>query len=251
MDAIVKILVVVLMALFVYREIIKATSVRKQPVASDTKVSLLSFVGFIALLGGFVYFGMFITLIETRDLRPYHKTSIVSIYDKGVIQVGDIAVQTNLAKKKELELLAYDLTSMCKGSDGCEAQKLLDFVTRIPYKTDLTSRNAKEVILSNWGDCDDKSNLFASLLTERGIDYKFVYVEQHVFVVVHVDDTSNLSTLRSRLLIDNKNYYYAETTATNSKLGEHNGQFPYNFIGIYDMKHDVEIDMNEVSFKIG
>lgn len=253
MDLWVKIAIVVLIAVFVYREILKSVSKPStQTPSPKSKAGFLSFIALGSAVGGFIYIGMSMTLIETRDLRPYIQNSqLVSLYDRGVIQLNGMVIKTNLARHGELAPLANRLTLGCNGNDGCEVQKMFDYVTHIPYKTDHTSRNPKEVIATNWGDCDDKSNLFASLLNERGMDYRFVYVANHVFVVVHVENTTTLPFLRAKLTIDNQDYYYAETTSTGARIGEHNGQFPYSFKGIYDIKNDEETDLEKVSFRIG
>lgn len=251
MDFGIKVAVVAFIGFFVYREILKSLTLPSAQRAKP-KAGFLSLVGVGAAVSGFVYVGMSMTLIETRDLRPYIRSpQMVSIFDKGVIELNGMVIKTNLAPPGELAPLANQLSSGCHGNDGCEAQKLFDYVTRIPYRSDHTSRSAKAVIATNWGDCDDKSNLFASLLNERGIDYRFVYVPHHVFVVVHIEDTRLLPFLSARLSIDGKNYYYAETTASGAKIGEFNGQFPYSFEGIYDLKNDHSVDLETVSFRMG
>ena len=252
MDLWIKITVVGLIAFFVYREILKSLSQQvSQPQVSKSKAGIMSLMTVSAGVGVFMYAGMQITLIETRDLRPYSKTQMVSIFDKGIIELNGMVIKTNLANTGELAPLAKQLTMDCNGNDGCEIQKMFDYVTHIPYKSDHTSRNAKKVIETNWGDCDDKSNLFASLLNERGFDYRFVYVPHHVFVVVHVKDTSTLPYLRAKLRMDGKEYYYAETTAAGARIGEFNGQFPYSFEGIYDIQNDKEVRLKDVFFGIG
>lgn len=255
MDLWIKIAAVGIIAFLVYREILKSASQQSnQPPVPKSKASFISLIMVGTSVGIFVYAGMSITFIETRDLRPYlplNSPQMVSIYDKGVIELNGMVIKTNLAKTGELSTLANQLTQECNENDGCEIQKMFDYVSSIPYRTDHTSRSATEVIKSNWGDCDDKSNLFASLLNEKGVEYKFVYVPHHVFVVVHVKDTSTLPFLSTRLKIDGREYYYAETTATGSRIGEFNGQFPYSFEGIYDIKNDEEVDLDRASFKIG
>lgn len=252
MELWVKIAIVLLIAFFVYREILKSA---QQPSIQTSKASFMSLVGVGGVVGVFTYIGMSMTWVETRDLRPYSLPSqsgqFVSIYDRGVIELNGMVIKTNLAHQGELSPLAQKLTQGCNGDDGCEAQKLFDYVTAIPYRTDYTSRNALTVIKTNWGDCDDKSNLFASLLNERGIDYRFVYVPHHVFVAVHLNDTRNIPFLNAKLTMEGKDFYYAETTASGSKIGEFNGQFPYSFEGIYDMNKDRPEELSNVKFSIG
>lgn len=247
----IKIAIIVLIAVLVYREVMKSLSPTAQN-RPKTKAGFFSLLTIGSVVSGFVYVGMSITWIETRDLRPIvQSTQFVSIYDPGVIELNGMYIKTNLAREGELRPLAEKLTEGCHGNDGCEVQKIFDYVTRIPYKTDHTSRSPSEVLQSNWGDCDDKSNLFASLLQEKGIDYRFVYVPHHVFVVVHVQDPSSLPFLSAKLKIEGKDYYYAETTATGARLGDFNGQFPYKFEGIYDIKNDEEVNLDSVGFRLG
>lgn len=256
MELWIKITLVTLFGVFVYREILKSAAAHsdQSSLPSKHKAGFLSLILVGMSVGIFVYAGMSMTLIETRDLRPYrapHSPQMVSMFDKGVIELNGMVIKTNLARKGELAGLADQLTRHCRGNDGCEIQAMFDYVTHIPYKTDYSSRNAKAVVATQWGDCDDKSNLFASLLNERGFDYRFVYVPHHVFVVVHVDDTKSLRFLPARLIIEGKNYYYAETTATGASIGEFNGQFPFQFEGIYDMEKNEAVDPKKIAFRIG
>jgi len=250
----IKIFLVALFAFVIYREILKTaakhTDYRSVP---RTKANFSHFLFIGAVVGIFTYAGMSLTRIETRDLRPYLPSTasqMVSIFDPGVIELNGMVIKTNLAKPGELASLANKLTQGCEGNDGCEAQKMFDYVTAIPYHTDHTSRNALDVIETNWGDCDDKTNLYASLLNEKKIDYKFVYVPNHVFMAVHLNNTRLLPFLAASLTIQEKKYYYAETTASHAKLGEFNGQFPSSFEGIYDLKEHRDVALNTVVFRM-
>jgi|GEM_PF-367531 len=249
-----KIAIISLIAFAVYREILKSAKTASTRPAQTSKAGLITFIGVGSVVGMFTYAGMSMTWIETRDLRAYHpenSSQFVSLYDRGVIELNGMVIKTNLAREGELAPLAEQLTRGCRGDDGCEAQKLFDYVTSIPYRTDYTSRNALSVVKSNWGDCDDKSNLFASLLNERGIDYRFVYVPHHVFVAVHLNDTDRVPFLNAKLTMDGKDFYYAETTASGARIGEFNGQFPYSFEGIYDMNRNRPEELSNVKFSIG
>lgn len=256
MDLWLKIAIISLITFAVYREILKSAKTAHTRSVQTSKAGFMSLIGVGSIVGMFTYAGMSMTWIETRDLRAYSLPSsstsqFVSLYDRGVIELNGMVIKTDLAREGELAPLAEQLTRGCRGDDGCEAQKLFDYVTAIPYRTDYTSRNALSVVKSNWGDCDDKSNLFASLLNERGIDYRFIYVPYHVFVAVHLSDTRNVPFLNARVTIGGKDFYYAETTASGAKIGEFNGQFPYSFEGIYDMKRNRPEELSNVKFSIG
>lgn len=244
--------VLLVLAALVYREILKTAS-KTDPAPVKKKAGAFSLLSVGAVVGIFTYVGMSVTWIETRDLRPYvpkMSGELVSPFDSGVIELNGMVIKTNLARSGELSELARTLAHGCEGNDGCEAQKLFDYVTAIPYRTDHTSRNALEVVQTNWGDCDDKTNLYASLLNERGIDYRLVYVPHHVFMAVHTRDSSSLPMLAASLTIGGEKYYYAETTAKGARIGEFNGQFPSSFVGVYDLKANESIDVDRVAFRI-
>lgn len=257
MDIWIKIAIIIVFSLLIYREILKSASLENIPLSNTTSKNKAGFLSLLMIgvsVGIFVYIGVSITNIQTRDLRPYRPNNspeMISIFDSGVIELNGQYIKTNLAKSGELATLANSLTQKCAGNDACEIENLFDYVTRIPYRTDHTSRSPKEVLRTNWGDCDDKSNLLASLLNERGFDYRFVYVPRHVFMVIHVDDKSRLPFLSVKLTIDGKAYYYAETTAAGSHIGDFNGQFPYTFDGIYDIVKNEAVDLKKVSFWMG
>lgn len=248
-----KIIVLVLIGYFVYKEILKSAANGSAAHHQRSKAGFAQIVLVGSVVAGFTYIGMSVTWIETKDLRPYRiegSPQMVSVFDPGVIELNGMVIKTNLAPRGELSALAASLVEGCGGARECEAQKLFDYVTAIPYRTDHTSRDAREVIATRWGDCDDKSNLYASLLNEREIDYLLVYVPQHVFMAVHLDSAANLPLLRASLQIDGKRYYYAETTATNASLGEFNGQFPASFQGVYDLERNEAVNTGGISFRL-
>lgn len=247
----IKLFILLLLAFLLYRQILRAATYKTS--APTSKASFLTLFSVGGIVGLFVFAGMSVTFIETRDLRtvsPKYSPQTVSIFDPGVIEVGNMIIKTNIAPKGSLAPLVQRLTQECHKDQGCEIQKMFDFVTNIPYQTDHTSRSPRAVLESNWGDCDDKSNLFASLLDEKGYHYALVYVPHHVFVAVHTEDDSDLPFMKARIIIDGKPYYYAETTAKNARIGEFNGQFPSSFLGIYDLKNRDEIDLDQISFRL-
>lgn len=176
-------------------------------------------------------------------------TAIIVKLGEGMIEINGDGIHTNLAKRGELKELADQLTLGCKGNDALEIQRLFDFVTAIPYKSDHTSRHPHDVLSANWGDCDDKCNLFASLLQERKHDYRFVYVPNHVFVVVHVKNNKAIKGSKTKLLINGKPFYYAETTIKGARIGQYNGYSFKSIEGIYDIRRKMPVVMENVLFR--
>lgn len=108
------------------------------------------------------------------------------------------------------------LTQTCNKEEVCEVQKMLDFVTNIPYKINpSTAKSPKTVVEQNFGDCDDKSNLLISLLKQKGYEAYFVLVPEHIFVIIDLKDNLN----KNALYVDNRRFHILESTAKNSKIG--------------------------------
>ena len=112
--------------------------------------------------------------------------------------------------------LALFLTKDCRNDKICEVQKMLDFVTRIPYKiNDGIAKNPRRVVEQNFGDCDDKSNLLISLLKTKDYEAYFVLVPEHIFVIINLEENID----KKALYVNHKRFYILESTATNSKIG--------------------------------
>ncbi len=108
------------------------------------------------------------------------------------------------------------LTQTCKQDSICEVQKMLDFVTNIPYKINpSTAKNPKTVVEQNFGDCDDKSNLLISLLKQKGYEAYFVLVPEHIFVIIDLKNNLN----KNALYVNSKRFYILESTAKGSSIG--------------------------------
>lgn len=132
-----------------------------------------------------------------------------------------------VARKGEPSLtrLAQTLTKNASSREE-KAQFLLDFVTKqIEYNQEKahSGRNIvkrpNEVLMSGRSICGGKSVLYASLLEQLEIDYKFLYYEDHISVAV-AGDYINYNGL-SLKIYDNI-YSLAETTAYGFQIGYSN-----------------------------
>lgn len=123
------------------------------------------------------------------------------------------AVQTT----PEIKNKALSLSKGCL-DDYCKAQRILDFVTAIPYRVNNYSTNTPKItIRKNSGDCDDKSNLLISLLNSVGIKSYFVLVPNHIFVISKIKDSSLKNT--KGLWVEGEKYMILESTAHGSQVG--------------------------------
>jgi hypothetical protein len=104
---------------------------------------------------------------------------------------------------------------------------VLAFVQSIPYSTDLNSTGYEEyprfpieVLVDQTGDCDCKSDLFATLIMTLGYGAVFINPPDHLAVGVLGDNLQG-----TYWTYQNQTYYYAETTGIGFKVGDLPDQF--------------------------
>ncbi|MBI4980967.1 transglutaminase domain-containing protein [Candidatus Woesearchaeota archaeon] len=129
-----------------------------------------------------------------------------------------------VAKKGEpsLERLVQKLTVGLTTPEQ-KAQRLLDFVTtKLKYNHSDALASAEvlkrpsEVLMTQGSDCSGLAILYASLLEQVGIDYRLVYSEDHVSVMVR-GNFLNYNGLAFNLGSDT--YHLAETTTKGFRIG--------------------------------
>lgn len=162
------------------------------------------------------YFSFLLSLIFIIYVI-YMIVSSYFIVKNQFIDIGDLTYVNQVRIDDYTLKLANHLTKDCKGSQRCEVQSLLDFVTAIPYKVNVSvARSSKQVVKQNFGDCDDKSNLLISLLKVKNHEAYFVLVPKHIFVIVNL---KNKIPNKKALYVNDKRFYILESTATKSKIG--------------------------------
>ncbi|HHS93487.1 MAG TPA: transglutaminase domain-containing protein, partial [Campylobacterales bacterium] len=140
---------------------------------------------------------------------------VLDVVDRRHLGTSEGTYVNSTSSDKELQRLAQEITQECS-NDVCRVQKLLDYVTEIPYVVNhFTAHSPQETIQQNFGDCDDKSNLLISLLHSLHIESYFVLVPKHIFVIVAL----NKLPYTKALYLDGKPYYILESTAKNSSIG--------------------------------
>jgi len=147
----------------------------------------------------------------------YGTYKAMKIVDKTQMSTSDGIYTSYISTSKEIEEKAYILSQKCK-SKLCKVQKLLDFVSNIPYSTKtFQQKSPQKTIQENFGDCDDKSNLLISMLHALRIEAYFVLVPKHIFVIVPLHDERLLQ--RKGLWVNGRKYYLLESTAKDSAVG--------------------------------
>lgn len=119
--------------------------------------------------------------------------------------------------------LVNQLTDKTKSAE-INAQKLLDFVTNeIEYSNaEATSggetiKRPDEILFTRNSDCSGKTILYASLLQQLNCKWCILYYDRHVCIgVAGKYQPKDISKIQ----IDGTDYYLAEITAPNAKIGE-------------------------------
>ena len=161
-------------------------------------------------------FSLFIIIIAFI-VFVYIVAKAVMIVDKR--QIGtDEGIYTNcVTTSPYIQKKARELVEGCE-NELCKIQRVLDYVTTLPYKVNLfKAHNPQQTITNGYGDCDDKSNLLISLLHALGKEAYFVLVPEHIFVIVPLKSAKIAH--KKGLWIDGKKYYILESTARYSKVG--------------------------------
>lgn len=161
-------------------------------------------------------FSLFILIIAFVAF-VYIVAKAAMIVDKRQIGTGEGIYTNCVSSSPYIKQKAKALIAGCE-SELCEVQRLLDYVTVIPYQVNnFKAYKPKQTIENNYGDCDDKSNLLISLLYSIGEEAYFVLVPEHIFVIVSLED-KRLEDIKG-IWIDGKKYYILESTAEKSKVG--------------------------------
>jgi len=191
----------------------------------------------------------FLSLALTQTILPNDKpkTADPSQSPREII-VDHRYLQLNIYENGEVKTIADMLAKGCDNNDLCEIEKTFKYVSDLPYKTTSLDKKPDDVINQNGGDCDEKSFLFASLLLQRKHESLLIVTKDHAFIAVHVENEKELKKPHARLVINGKNYYYAEVTAKESRIGQFNGIRPSSFEVIYDVTQKKEIPKESIRF---
>ncbi len=147
----------------------------------------------------------------------YISVKAFAIVQKTQISTSDGIYTNRVTSSEEIKAKAFELTKGCQ-SELCKIQKVLDYVTEIPYKINhFQAHFPQRTIQLNFGDCDDKSNLLISMLHTLDKEAYFVLVPKHIFVITPIEDKRLGET--KGLWIDGKKYFILESTAKGSSVG--------------------------------
>jgi len=134
---------------------------------------------------------------EPKDLPTYEEALRgIDLGQTGhsAVAYADFPLLVKQASNDQLIKTVADriVSQSCAHAQGeagrvCHAKALFYFVRdNFNYVADPSSfeyiKSARESLLSTGGDCDDASLLLASLLSSVGIETRFIFIPQHVYV---------------------------------------------------------------------
>lgn len=212
---------------------------KKKKLSDSTKILLLTSIVFIS-----VY-----TYRNYLSNQDYSIQKYIT-FQKSIIE--NTTFQNNTDDTGKLKEFAKAITSKCNNEKNCEIENLYKYVTNIPYYTsDKPTKTPTEVIATNSGDCDEKSFLLATLLKEKKHNSLLIFTKQneiyHTFLGIETNK-QNTDQKNTFLKINNKKYYYAETTWNKSYIGEFNGYNKKDIVGIYDIENKKNISIKKIEF---
>ena len=161
-------------------------------------------------------FSLFIIIIAALAF-VYIVAKAAMIVDKRQIGTGEGIYTNCVSTSPYIMQKAEALVEGCQ-SELCEVQRVLDYVTAIPYRVnEYNAHKPAQTMINGYGDCDDKSNLLISLLHALNKEAYFVLVPKHIFVITPLEDERLIDT--KGIWIDGKKFYVLESTAKGSTVG--------------------------------
>lgn len=173
-----------------------------------------------------------------------------SIDKNSIVVIGKENFWIDIDVNQETIETATNLSKGCNGDEWCEKDRFFKYITNLRYcanKKDQKSSNEVMTLMS--GDCDEKSQALASLLLAKEYRAVLIYTKGHAFVGMHVKDVNKINANNTKIRIDDKDYYYAETTDQNAYIGADNKIRPKDFIGIYDINQKKLIPLKKAVFE--
>lgn len=214
----------------------KNNKFKKNKIGISKKIIITTILIFLIVFGYRNYFA------------KENKESIKIVYFSkfGMESVPTINRTDNSGKLKEL---AIAITDGCKEEEFCKVKRIMNFIEKIPYATgEGQAKTPIEVINTNKGDCDEKTYLFATLAVESKLKPILIYAKKgeiyHAFIGMELKEKKEGK--KTYIKIDNKKYYYLETTWRERDIGTFNGYEKENIIGIYDEVNKKKISLNNV-----
>jgi hypothetical protein len=167
-----------------------------------------------------------------------------------LIKLGNEYHWCGIKESKDILPITKALDMDCQ-NDFCRIQKYYDYVKKIPYErgTEGKDKNAVEVMEQWKGDCDERSDLLASMMLANGYKTILLYTKDHAFTALNIPNYESNEN-RSYVQYEGRKYYIAETTDPNGQIGSYNNDVMHSLKFIYDVNEKRVASENEIAIQL-
>lgn len=169
----------------------------------------------------------------TRAQTPEEEQAYMQ--EHHLIKLGSEFHWCGIKESKDILPITKALDMNCQ-NDFCRIQKYYDYVKQIPYEqgTQGKDKNAIEVMEEWKGDCDERSDLLASMMLANGYKTILLYTKDHTLTALNIPNYESNDN-RAYVQYEGRKYYIAETTDPNGQIGGYNNEVMHSLKFIYDV----------------
>lgn len=170
--------------------------------------------------------------------------------EHNLIKLGNEYHWCGIKESKDILPVTKALDIGCL-NDLCRITKYYDYVKQIPYEkgTEGKDKNAIDVMQEWKGDCDERSDLLASMMLANGYKVILIYTKNHALTALNIPNYESNEN-RSYVQYQGRKYYIAETTNINGQLGAYNNEVMHNIKFIYDVNEKKVVSSEEINIQL-
>lgn len=189
-----------------------------------------------------------VTQTITRAQTPEEEQAYMQ--EHHLIKLGSEFHWCGIKESKDILPITKALDMDCE-NDFCRIQKYYNYVKRIPYEkgTQGKDKNAIEVMEEWKGDCDERSDLLASMMLANGYKTILLYTKDHTFTALNIPNYESNDN-RAYVQYQGIKYYIAETTDPNGQIGAYNNDVMHNLKYIYDVNEKRVTKGEEIAIQL-
>ena len=167
-----------------------------------------------------------------------------------LIKFGNEYHWCGIKESKDILPVTKALDIGCQ-NDLCKISKYYDYVKQIPYEKGIEGKDKNAIdVMQEWkGDCDERSDLLASMMLANGYKVILLYTKGHTLTALNIPNYESNEN-RSYVMYQGRKYYIAETTDTNGQLGTYNREVMQNIKFIYDVNEKKVASSEEIHIQL-
>lgn len=189
-----------------------------------------------------------INQVITRQPTPEEDQEYMK--EHNLIKFGNEYHWCGIKESKDILPITKALDMNCQ-NDLCRITKYYDYVKQIPYEkgTEGKDKNAIDVMQEWKGDCDERSDLLASMMLANGYKVILLYTKDHTLTALNIPNYES-TNFKSYVQYKGRYYYIAETTDPNGQIGAYNKEVMHNIKFIYDLNEKKVASSEEIHIQL-